>query len=236
MKKSHLIILASLFLFIVSFFILKDDSGFMISDIEHVVPNPSEGIKIIALGDSLTAGYGLSKEDSYPSILETKLKGLGLNVLVVNEGVNGDVAGEVLARVDDIKAQEPNIVLLGIGGNDALRSIDLDQTYNNLDQTILSLKAGENAPVVILLQMKAPITSGLGYVEKFNSMYEELSKKHKILLLPFMTSEVFLDKNNKISDGIHFNREGYEKIVDLYLLETLVEVVEKIENNISDFS
>jgi acyl-CoA thioesterase I len=87
------------------------------------------------------------------------------------------------------------------------------------------LQAGENPLVLVLLKMLAPINVGLGYKQFFDKLYEELAAKYQILLLPFITAEVFLDKRYKLNDGLHFNQAGYQKIVESYLAPPIAEIV-----------
>ncbi len=186
------------------------------------------GVEIIAFGDSLTAGYGLPIGEAYPAQLEAELKNRGLKVSVINSGVSGETTKGNLERAAFIRKQNPDLVLLGIGGNDALRLLPVEETKNNIEKTIQILQAGENPPVVVLLKMLAPINVGLGYKQSFDKLYEELAAKYQILLLPFITAEVFLDKKYKLNDGLHFNQAGYQKIVELYLATPVAEIVSEM--------
>ena len=180
---------------------------------------------IIAFGDSLTAGYGLPPGESYPAQLETRLKGEGYGVKVINAGVSGETTRGNLERATFIRNQNPDIVLLGIGGNDALRYLPIEETEKNMRATIESLQSGDDAPRIILLRMQAPITSGLGYKQKFDDLYEDLSAEYDLTLVPFYTKEVFLNPDYKLDDGIHFNREGYAFIVEEYLLDEVLDLL-----------
>jgi acyl-CoA thioesterase-1 len=120
--------------------------------------------------------------------------------------------------------------LLGIGGNDALRTLPVSDTKNNIINTVKTLKAGENPPVVILLKMQSPLNAGLSYKREFDAVYEEVAASQEILLVPFLTAEIFLNQENKLSDGIHLNEVGYGKVVEEYLLESVIEVIEKTED------
>jgi acyl-CoA thioesterase I len=120
-------------------------------------------------------------------------------------------------------------VLLGIGGNDALRALPVGDTKANIEKTVETLKSGENPPVVILLKMQSPLNAGLSYKREFDAMYEEIAASQEILLVPFLTAEVFLNQENKLQDGIHLNKVGYGRVVEDYLLEPVTDVIEKIE-------
>ncbi len=199
----------------------------VISDIKSK-PQIEGTVKIIAFGDSLTAGYGLLAGESYPAQLELALKAKGLAVTVINSGVSGETTKGNLERATFIRKQNPDVVLLGIGGNDALRLLPVEETKKNILETITILKSGINPPVIVLLKMQAPINAGLKYKQLFDSLYSEISESEKILLLPFITAEVFLNSSYKLPDGIHFNKAGYQKIIELYLLQPMIEIIEKI--------
>lgn len=187
--------------------------------------NSETKAKIIAFGDSLTAGYGVLLDESYPAILEKKLVDAGFDVDVVNAGVSGETTKGNLERAEFITKQKPDIVLLGIGGNDALRNLSLNETKKNISETIKLLLSGQNPPKVLLLKMQAPLNSGLEYKQNFDSIYTELSKQYGVTLVPFITEEVFLNSKYKLEDGIHLNREGYEQIVENYILQSVVDLL-----------
>ncbi len=182
---------------------------------------------IIAFGDSLTAGYGLPLSESYPAQLQERLQSEGYSVKVINAGVSGETTRGNLERASFIRNQNPDIVLLGIGGNDALRYLPIEETEKNMRATIETLQGGEDAPRIVLLHMQAPITSGLGYKQKFDTLYEDLSDEYDLTLVPFYTKEVFLNPDYKLDDGIHFNREGYAYIVEEYLLEEVLNLLSR---------
>ncbi|MEY2665789.1 MAG: hypothetical protein RLZZ480_894 [Candidatus Parcubacteria bacterium] len=199
--------------------------------ISEVPKRPAGGdIAIVAFGDSLTAGYGLPAGEAYPAKLEAALKAEGKSVKVINAGVSGETTRGNLERAAFIRSQNPDIVLLGIGGNDALRQLPLDEAKKNITETIKILKSGENPPVVVLLTMQAPLNAGLAYKKSFDAMYPAIATEQNILLAPFLTTEVFLNSDNKISDGIHLNATGYGIVVDEYLMPVVLPLVEQMES------
>jgi len=220
-------ILVVIFVLIVSYF-LRDQNQSIIKNIEprNQADNSAE-FEIIAFGDSLTAGFGLPLEESYPAQLEARLKTNGISAKVINAGVSGETTRGNLERAAFVRGQNPDIVLLGIGGNDALRALPIAETYKNISETIEILKSGTNPPVVILLKMQSPLNGGVGYKLEFDKIYEGLSDEHNILLAPFITTEVFLKRENKLPDGIHLNKAGYGQVIDLYLYKTVSDVIEK---------
>lgn len=212
------------------FFMAGNNNAEIISEVKPRTEVGEGGIKIIAFGDSLTAGYGLPAGESYPAQLQVALDKLDLKTQVINSGVSGETTRGNLERAEFIRSQNPDIVLLGIGGNDALRLLPIEETVKNLDQTIKTLKKGDNPPVVIILKMQAPLNAGLSYKKSFDNMYEDLATQNGAILLPFLTAELFLKSEFKLSDGIHYNKAGYEQVVELYLLPTVSDLVKKLQN------
>jgi len=227
-KKLALIIILPLIL-LGYFFFGRDNNDTVIANLPERENTTTMGTKIITYGDSLTAGYGLSASETYPAQLEAKLKAEGYEVEVINAGVSGETTKGNLERVDFVKKQNPDLVILGIGGNDALRLLPVAETRKNIDEALTKLASGANPPVVLLLQMQAPLTAGLGYKQEFDVMYEELATKHEALLVPFLTAELFFDNKNKLGDGIHYNALGYSKVVDKYIYPVVSQVLDKIE-------
>lgn len=222
-KATSLIVIVVLVLIVIGFFWLRGGSS-----AAPVTPRaiaPETGVKIIAFGDSLTAGYGLSASEGYPAQLEAALRAEGLSVTVINSGVSGETTRGNLERAAFIRNQNPDLVLLGIGGNDALRQLPIEETQKNIEETITTLQGGVNPPVVVLLEMQAPLNAGLGYKRAFDSMYEEIAAKYSLELLPFITADVFLRSEFKLSDGIHYNEAGYAEVINRYLLEPIAEIV-----------
>lgn len=219
MKYLLIIIFVLMTSFGVIFYTSQKDTNDVVNKKTDIVN--VEKYKIVAFGDSLTAGYGVNLDESYPAILEKYLKADNPNIEVINSGVSGETTTGGLDRVDFIISQNPQLVLLGLGANDMFRSTDPDITKANLEKMILKFKE-KNIPV-ILLGMKAQASSGVIYRQKFNTIYVDLAKKYNILLVPFFLENVVLVKDLNIADGIHPNREGYEKIVK----ENVLPVVNK---------
>jgi len=183
------------------------------------------GYTIIAFGDSLTAGYGLPLSESYPSQLEKKLQALGKKVTVINAGISGETTRGNYERASFIKDQRPDMIIWGIGGNDALRALPLSETRNNMEKTLETLLGGDSRPQVVILGMQAPLNTGALYKSEFDALYDSLAKKHNLPLVPFLIADVFLNKELMLPDGIHPNQKGYEKIIEEKLLKTVIERV-----------
>lgn len=174
-------------------------------------PAGKEEVKIVAFGDSLTAGYGLPDDYSFPARLEKALREKGVSVSVVNAGISGDTSAGGLSRVDWTLENKPDIVILELGANDALRGLDPGEMKKNLDAIITKFQ--QNNVVVLLTGMKAPMNLGFVYMKKFDSTFEDLADKHDIALYPFFLEGVAgrLDMNQ--DDGMHPNSKGVDEIV-----------------------
>ncbi len=182
---------------------------------------------IVAFGDSLTAGYGLPLAESYPAILERTLQARGYAVRVINAGISGETTAGARERAAFIRSQSPDLVLLGIGGNDALRFLPIANTRENLQEILATLTTGEDAPQVLLLQMQAPQNAGVEYKKTFDALYPELAERYGVPLVPFLSEEVFRDRRYLLEDGIHPNAEGYAFLVNTYIAPALASLLPK---------
>ena len=190
----------------------------------------TDTLKIIAFGDSLTAGYGVLQSEAYPAQLETALTKAGYLVSVINAGVSGETTRGNLERANFIQSQNPDIVIVGIGGNDALRSLPIEETEKNIRATIDILQSSVVPPQILLLKMQAPLNAGTAYKQQFDSLFETLALEKGLTLVPFITEDIFLDKANKISDGIHYNQLGYQKVVEQHIFPAVLKLLEKRED------
>jgi len=171
---------------------------------------------ILALGDSLTAGYGLAEVDIFPVRLEAALKQAGTPATVINAGVSGDTTAGGLARVDWlIGGEPPDVLLIELGGNDGLRAIDPKNTRANVEAIIEKGKAAGS--VVLLTGMLAPPNLGREYESEFNAIFPDLAAKHQVLFYPFFLEGVAADRALNQPDGIHPNRTGVDIIVERIL-------------------
>ena len=169
-------------------------------------------LKLLALGDSLVAGYGLPKTDGFTDQLEATLNGLGIRVSVINSGVSGDTSAGGLSRVEWALASKPDAVLLELGANDSLRGIDPKVTKDNLHNILTKIKA--TGIPVLFVGMLAPPNMGKEYGLEFKSVYAELSKKHDVIFYPFFLDGVAGMPELNQADGIHPNKRGVVKIVN----------------------
>lgn len=179
----------------------------------------AEDLRILMLGDSLTAGYGLASRDALPSRLEAALRSRGLEVQVINAGVSGDTTAGGLARLEWALADRPHAVIVALGANDALRAIDPAVARANLDRLLRVL--GERRLPVLLSGMLAPRNLGAEYGASFDAIYPELAQRHRTLLYPFLLEGVATVGNLNQADGLHPNSAGVEVIVERILPSVL---------------
>jgi acyl-CoA thioesterase-1 len=169
-------------------------------------------IKIVALGDSLTAGYGISADAALPAQLERALRQKGLAVDIVNAGVSGDTASGGRARLDWSVPEGTDAVIVALGANDALRGIDPKETRAALDDIVARLK--RRGIAVLLAGMRAPRNMGEDYARRFDAIYPELAARHGVLLYPFLIEGVATDSKLNQSDGLHPTAAGIAEIVN----------------------
>ena len=169
-------------------------------------------LKIVAFGNSLTAGLGVSPDQSYPSQLQQRLNRAGYHYRVINAGVSGDTTAGGLRRLDWVLKSRPSIVIVELGANDGLRGQPLASMYSNLD-TIISRLQNANT-LVVLAGMKIPPNYGLDYTTRFSSMFKELAQKHQIALIPFLLEGVAAQPGLNQADGLHPTAAGYEIVAD----------------------
>jgi acyl-CoA thioesterase I len=183
----------------------------LISLILILSPLPSFGVDkvttILFIGDSLTEGYGVAKENSYVSLIENHLIKSGKKVKILNGSVSGSTTSSGMKRLKWFLKAKPDILFLELGANDGLRGVKIDISKNNLDKMItLALK---NNMKVLLAGMMLPPNYGPEYTKKFKNMFVELSKSHKIPMIPFLLKDVAGIQALNQADGIHPNEKGH---------------------------
>ncbi len=177
---------------------------------------------ILFLGDSLTEGYQLSREEAYPAIIERTLKKENKDIKVINGGVSGATSASGLKRLDWYLRAKPDIMILALGANDGLRGLNLMDTEKNLSAVIK--KAQERGMLVILAGMKMPTNMGESYRKEFEDLFPSLSKKFSIKLVPFLLEGVGGRPEMNLPDGIHPNPKGHLKMAEnvLKVLRTVL--------------
>lgn len=169
-------------------------------------------LRILALGDSLTAGYGLADDQSFPVQLERALKARGHDVRVINGGVSGDTTAGGLARLDWALADQPDFAIVELGANDGLRGLDPDQTYANLEAIVARLRQADIP--VLLTGMVAPPNLGRDYQEAFANAYVRVLQKHPVIFYPFFLDGVAAKAGLNQQDGLHPTAHGVRIIVE----------------------
>ena len=167
---------------------------------------------IMVLGDSLVAGHGLPQGQAFPDILTSKLAADGIDVTMINAGVSGDTTAGGLARLDWSLAENPDAAIVVLGGNDLLRGLDPQASYENLNAIINRLKG--NHVKILLAGMQAPRNFGADYAADFDRIYPALATEHDILLYPFFLDGVALMVDLNQSDGMHPNQDGVDVIAE----------------------
>jgi acyl-CoA thioesterase I len=176
------------------------------------VANAADGpIKIVVLGDSLSAGLGLPIEDAFPARLAETLKGKGVAATIANAGVSGDTASGGLGRLDWSVPDGTDAVIVELGANDALRGLDPNLTKAALDAILRKL--ADRHIAVLLAGMRAPRNMGPNYARDFDAIYPTLASTHPVVFYPFFLDGVAADPKLNQGDGMHPNAAGVDAIV-----------------------
>jgi acyl-CoA thioesterase-1 len=186
-------------------------------------PISTERPRIVAFGNSLTAGLGVPQDQSYPAHLQRTLDAAGYSYRVVNAGVSGETTAGGVRRVSWVLNNKPVIVILELGGNDGLRGLSLHETKANLERIIQQLQ--QASVTVVLAGMKLPPNYGQDYTAGFEALYQALAKQYRLTLIPFFLDGVAASSSLNQADGIHPTGAGYRLIVEKVFptLEPLLE-------------
>jgi len=179
------------------------------------VPPPAKTIsrpRIVALGDSLTAGLGLNPEEAYPALLQKRLDQAGVNFEVVNAGVSGDTSAGGLSRLDWALDGDVRVLIVALGGNDALRALPAEALKQNLSHIIERAQARHIE--IVLAGMEAPRNFGRDYIVAFHQVYPSLARQYHVALVPFLLQGVAADPALNQRDGIHPTAEGARIVAD----------------------
>ena len=180
----------------------------------------AETKKLLILGDSISAGYGLKESENWVQLLEVSLKTSGKELQIINSSISGDTTIGGLSRIEnDLKQYRPNYVLVELGGNDALRGYPIDKIKHNLIKIIdVSLEAGAYP---IIMQIRIPPNYGKNYIAAFESIYSEIAQEKSIPKMSFLLEKVALDKDLMQLDGIHPNQKAQKIIAEQVKKELL---------------
>jgi len=191
------------------------------------VPSPPaapSAPRIVALGDSLTAGLGLPREDAYPAVLQRKLKEAGHGFEVINAGVSGDTSADGLRRANWALEGDVRLLILALGANDGLRGLPAGQMRDNLQGIIH--RAKQRAIPVLLVGMEAPPNYGEQYAAAFRQVFRDLARENKVAFIPFLLDGVAGVPDLNQSDGIHPTSAGAARIAD-HLWSDVKKMIEK---------
>jgi acyl-CoA thioesterase-1 len=183
---------------------------------------PSYTGTIVAVGDSLTAGFGVAEENAYPARLEKKLIADGYRYRVVNAGISGETSSGALSRINWVLTLNPDIVILETGANDGLRGIDPVLVHKNIEEIVRVLKA-ENV-IVVLAGMRMVENLGPDYTAEFAAIYPTIAGEENLIFMPFFLEGVAGKKALNQPDGIHPTAQGYRRITDAvypYVIEAI---------------
>ena len=165
---------------------------------------------IVVLGDSLTEGFGVAKEEAYPHLLEKELQRKGHSVKVINAGISGSTSASAPSRLRWYIKTHPEIVILALGGNDGLRGLSVKHMKKNLSKAI---ELAQSEKILILLAgMQIPQNYGTEYTESFRNAFHELARQYQLQMIPFLLKEVGGVSSLNQDDGIHPNPEGHQII------------------------
>ena len=163
--------------------------------------------KLLILGDSISAGYGLKESENWVQLLETSLNASNVELKIINSSISGDTTVGGLSRIEsDLRKYNPNYVLIELGGNDALRGYPIDRIKTNLLKIIDASLAAEANPII--MQIRIPPNYGKNYVAAFESIYSEIAVEKNIPKVSFILEKVALDKSLMQLDGIHPNSKA----------------------------
>ncbi|MCB9073613.1 MAG: arylesterase [Bdellovibrionaceae bacterium] len=187
-----------------------------------------EALSVVILGDSLTEGYGVKKEDSYPALIEGQLRHQFPNLKIINAAISGSTSASGPSRLKWQLRNKPQLLVLALGANDGLRGLSTDSLKTNLQKTI-EIAQKNNIPV-ILLGMQMPVNYGKTYTQKYATVFSDLAKKYQLRFVPFLLEGVALKKELNQSDGIHPNEKGY-KIIASRLTPIIEDAIKKMEKS-----
>lgn len=179
--------------------------------VASAAPTPK---RVVVLGDSIAAGYGIDPEDAYPAQLQKKIEEATLPFTVVNAGLSGDTTAGGLRRIDWLLRQPIDVLLIELGGNDGLRGIPVVETRSNLQGIIDRARAKYPTVKLVIAGMKMPSNMGPEYTLKFEKVFPEIAKKNNAALIPFILENVGGKPDLNLPDRIHPTPEGHRLITN----------------------
>ncbi len=188
--------------------------GLWAADAPNTIGAENPRGRIVVIGDSITAGYGLDPAQAYPALLQQKIDAAGLPFVVVNAGVGGDTTSGGLRRIEWALGPGAEVLIIALGGNDGLRGISPKQTAENLTGIIKRARAKFPAVAVIVAGMQMPGNMGREFVEQFSAVFPRVAKENDAVLLPFLIEGVGGIAELNQADMIHPNVEGQKRVAE----------------------
>ncbi|MCB0322355.1 MAG: arylesterase [Bdellovibrionales bacterium] len=186
----------------------------LLSSIEEASADERDALRILFLGDSLTAGYGVAPEEAYPALLAQRIEQANLPFAVQNAGVSGDTTAGGLRRLSWLLRQPVAVLVLALGANDGLRGLNLTATEENL-RAIIERAREKNPNIrIVLAGMLVPPNMGEEYAKQFRALYHRVAEKEQTALVPFLLESVAAEPGLNLADGIHPNPEGYKLVAN----------------------
>lgn len=185
---------------------------------------------ILAIGNSLTEGFGLEEADAYPALLQQRLLADGYRYKVINVGISGETTSGLRSRIDWAITLAPDIVIIETGANDALRGIHPALIKDNIEAVILTLK--ERKIPIILAGMRIYRSLGADYATAFENIYPNLAKAHNLIFMPFFLKDVAGNPGLNQQDGMHPTPEGY-RIISKNITPYVVEAINQLKKNLN---
>lgn len=176
--------------------------------------NATDAPAVVFLGDSLTAGYGIDRDQAYPALVQEKIEAAGMDARVVAAGLSGDTSAGGLRRLDWVMRQPVDILVVALGANDGLRGIDLKSTRRNLQGIIDKARAKSPEIRIALAGMQLPPNLGPDYTAEFKSLFRELAEANDVELIPFLLEGVGGVSTLNLADGIHPNPSGHRLVAE----------------------
>jgi len=175
-------------------------------------PKPAARPRVVALGDSLTAGYGLDRSEAYPALLQQRIDTAGYGYEVVNAGVSGDTTAGGLSRLEWSLDGDVRVLVVALGGNDGLRGLPPDEMKRNLEEIVT--RARSRGIAVLLVGMESPTNMGPDYQRRFRDVFPAVAREQRVAFLPFLLDGVAGRSELNQRDGIHPTAEGARRIAD----------------------
>jgi acyl-CoA thioesterase I len=177
---------------------------------------PAQGLTVLFLGDSLTAGMGVEREEAYPHLIGQALQAEGQEDLtIINGGISGSTSASALGRLNWYAQAKPDLLVLALGANDGLRGLPIDQLKDNLSMVVD--RAGQMGMSVILAGMEVPPNYGPDYSQAFHDVFPTIAEQNQIPLIPFLLKDVAGNQELNQADGIHPNARGHRVIAQTVL-------------------